>query len=122
MGEDFDDATPDVPRSEGDAVICPMIQMQPEQLYSEFLQLAEAGDEVAARKFLTDHLADFPQETREKLVFAFFEEALEAKAKEAEAVHTAREEGLETLKKLIQEQKAVDNALKIIDLENGLKK
>ena len=90
------------------------------ELYEEFLRLAEAGDENAARAFLTDRYKDFPEEMQEKVMFAFFSEAVTKRAAEIEGVTKIQQEGMEMLTKLIAEKKKLEDQLRIDDLKKTL--
>jgi hypothetical protein len=50
--------------------------MNTSELFTQLEALIQGGDEPKARAFLVDHLAEFPEEAREKIMFAFFTEAL----------------------------------------------
>lgn len=90
------------------------------KLYDEFLRLSEAGDEQAVRTFLTDHITEFPEEVREKIVFAFFEEALAGRAAAADALVARQQEGIDTLEKIIATEKEVANTERIEELKKTL--
>ena len=45
-------------------------------LMKEFSEVVALGDEDAARKFLADNLKKFPQDVQDKIISAFFQEAL----------------------------------------------
>ena len=89
-------------------------------LSEEFLHLADMGDEAAARKFLTDHIMEFPEEVREKIVFAFFEEALAEKATAERAVAAVQQEGIAALRSIIASEKEMGHADTVEELKRKL--
>ncbi len=92
----------------------------PTELYDQFLQIARAGDEEAAKKFLADHLNEFPEETRNEILFAFYEQAVLKQADEVATDVAMKQEGLEALTVLEKAQKDIDNEIRIEELKEGL--
>ncbi len=92
----------------------------PTELYDEYKRIVDAGNEAAAQKFLADHLAEFPEETRNEILFALFEKAVSSKVAEEEADIALKQAGLETIKALEKELKDVDNQIRIEELKEGL--
>ena len=92
----------------------------PIDLYNEFLRISATGDEAAARAFLSEHIAEFPEETRNEILFAFVEEGL---LKTAEAVRenaTLQEQGVGTVTKLQGAKKELENDARIDELKTSL--
>ncbi len=90
------------------------------KLYEEFLRIAESGDEDAAKKFFADHVNEFPEETREEILFAFMEEALLKKADSITGSATVKQGGVETIEALIKAKKDLENDARIDELQNSL--
>ena len=69
-------------------------------LYNEFLTYINKNDEAGARKFLVDNLTKFPQEVQDKLVFAFFEEALTDETKGMQEIAEMQKQGLAAMSQI----------------------
>lgn len=82
-------------------------------LYNEFLVYVEKNDEEGARKFLIDNLQKFPEEVRDKLTFAFFEEALMKKANDINDISEIQEQGLDAIKQIDKAKKILEEKAKI---------
>ncbi len=89
-------------------------------LYNEFLAYVDKGDEVGARKFLTDNFKKFPQEVQDKLTFAFFEEALMDETEGMKELAEMQKEGLEAMSKIGKAKKVLEDQIKIKDLKAKL--
>lgn len=91
-----------------------------EELYTELMNLIEAGDEAVAREFLTAHLTEFPEEVQNKIAFAFFEESVLNQVEEESAIREFQEEGIETMSQLKKLKKGLEDDQKIQDLRKDL--
>jgi len=92
----------------------------PIELYDEFLRISDTGDEAAARGFLSEHLAEFPEETRDAILFASFEEAL---LKHAEAIRgnaALQQEGLDAFSGLQHTKNEIERKARIDELKGNL--
>ncbi len=93
-----------------------MADISPENIYDEFLKVADGGDEQAAKDFLVAHLNSFPENERAEIVAAFFDDAAKSAAADTIAVADFQKQALETvdglgaMKKKLEEK---DNLLKI---------
>ncbi len=91
-------------------------------LYNEFLTYADKGDEAGARKFLVDNLQKFPEDVRDKLTFAFFEEALTNSTEGIEEIAEMQKEGVDALNQIAKAKKVLEDQIKIKDLKAKLSK
>lgn len=90
------------------------------ELYKEFLAYADKGDEAGARKFLVDNLAKFPQEVQDKLIFAFFEEALTDKTRGMQEIVEMQKQGLAAMSQIDKAKKILEDKIKEKDLRDKL--
>jgi len=89
-------------------------------LYNEFLVYADKGDEQGARNFLIENLKKFPEEVQDKLIFAFFEEALIDETKGMKEVAEVQKQGLEAMSQIEKAKKILKDRIKIRDLRSKL--
>jgi hypothetical protein len=75
-----------------------------DQLKQEIMRLIEGGDEQALRAFILEHYGELPEEIQAKVLFAFYTEAVERQAGEAE-VKNLQTQALDALEKLEQMKK-----------------
>jgi hypothetical protein len=87
----------------------------------EFSEVVARGDEKAAREFLVNNLKQFPQDVRDKITFAFFEEALSKKAAGLHAVADFQKEGLKAVNDLEQGKRQLEDKQKLLDLKESIK-
>ncbi len=90
-------------------------------LMKEFSEVVALGDEDAARKFLADNLKKFPQDVQDKIISAFFEEALSKKAADLHAVLDFQKEGIAAISDLEQGKRKLEDKQKLLDLKEGIK-
>ncbi|MEK9181737.1 MAG: hypothetical protein AAB786_01830 [Patescibacteria group bacterium] len=91
-------------------------------LYNEFLVYVNKNDEQGARKFLIDNLQKFPEEVRDKLTFAFFEEALMDETKGIKDIAEMQKQGLNAMSQVDKAKKVLEDQIKIKDLRSDLTK
>jgi hypothetical protein len=84
-------------------------------IYKDFLAVVDKGDEKAARDFLVTNINKFPEEVRDEIIFAFFEEALIKKASEEKMITEFQKQGLEEIKMLEKAKKIVEAKAKMLD-------
>ena len=70
--------------------------MKPE-LKEEFDRIISEKDEAAARKFLQDNYTELPETWREGLAWAYFEEAADYAAREADSLADIQAQSLAAL-------------------------
>ncbi len=91
-----------------------------EELYKKLTELAKAGDEKSARAFLTEHLKEFPAEVQEKIVFAFFQDALDKKVGIDEKISIIQKVGLDSINEIEAAEKVMINEDKISNVRASL--
>lgn len=89
-------------------------------LYSEFLELIEKGDESAARAFLVDHFVEFPEDLRQRIAFSFFAEAVAKETDVIQATTSIKQEGADALATLLQAKKELESMAQIDKLKQSL--
>lgn len=89
-------------------------------LLDSFMQVVDKGDERAAKDFIIDHLNDFPIETQQKIVSAFFFDALEKEATEIERKAALQKEVLAAFDTVEKAEKNITNEQKKAELKKGL--
>lgn len=80
--------------------------MTQEELVAEMEKLAVAGDVKAFEAFALEHFKEMPEGAQGKVLFGFFQEALEKKAGEA-AIAQIQKEGIEALNELDELKRSV---------------
>ena len=91
-------------------------------LYDDLNKLVEAGDEKAVRSFLIEHINDFPEEIKKKIVFEFFDEAVSKEVESGEHKATLQKEGMDTLKDIDKAEKTLEDQRKMADVRSELGK
>lgn len=71
-----------------------------DELYSEFQKIVASGDEATARKFLTDHMTEFPEDIQGKIALAFLEEGLQKRNDDAKRIVKFQNVGISLLRDL----------------------
>ena len=89
-------------------------------LYKTFLGFVESGDEAAARAYLTDHFAEFPEDVQERLTLIFFEDALRSRAAATKEIGRMQQEGLQAVAYRAGEDRNLDDQAHIADLKKQL--
>jgi len=92
----------------------------PTQLYDEVMKLAEAGDEAAVEKFLSDHLAEFPEETRNQLVGIYLKDAIVREGEEVRARADAESAMLNVVDDTKKVRRHIENQKRIGELKQQL--
>jgi hypothetical protein len=68
----------------------------PAHLIDQFFAIIDKGDEEKARKFLLEHLKEFPEESKNAIIAAFVEEAITKQADGSALIAALKNEGLKT--------------------------
>jgi hypothetical protein len=84
-------------------------------LYTEFLKVADRGDEQEAKDFLLANLKRFPQDDQDAIVAAFFDDALKTASGDARAVAEFQKEGLRAAEKLEQLKAELQKKAKLLE-------
>ncbi len=77
-----------------------MPQQDFKKLYEEFRQVVLRGAEDEAKKFLADHLKEFPEKMQGEILLAFFEEGLSKTLEDKKAIADFQRQGLGVMKDL----------------------
>jgi len=97
-----------------------MKPMTPSELYDTFYGFVESGDEGGARSFLTEHLGEFPEETKNQLISAFLTEVISEEAEVLQARTEVQKGVSETLSDIQGAKKEIENQNRIIQLKEQL--
>ena len=89
-------------------------------LLDSFMKVVDKGDERAAKDFIIDHLDDFPAQTQQKIVSAFFFDALEKEANEIERKAALQKEVLSAFADVEKAEKGLNEEMKKSELKAGL--
>lgn len=89
-------------------------------LYNEFLGYVNKNDGEGARRFLIDNLQKFPKETQDKLIFAFFEDALINETRDIKNIAEMQEQGLDAMSQIEKAKKILEDKRKIEKLRSSL--
>ena len=91
------------------------------KLFADLQSTFETGTEEEIRNFLATRVNEFPDDIKEEIVFAFFEEGLD-RALEKESTSAAfQKASLEELSRLGELKRKIDDRIKTIELEGNLK-
>ena len=90
-------------------------------LYAQFADIMNNGTEEGARAFLLEHMNEFPEDLREKVVLALFEEGLHEAAANKAAVEEFQREGIEIAHELEKGKRVLDDRIKVLELEEKMK-
>lgn len=89
-------------------------------LYHSFKNIVNTGTEAQARQFLFDHINEFPEDVKNPITFALFEDAVNESAAEESMVLDIKKEGIEEMTALEQAIRILDDKLKILDLQEKI--
>ena len=90
------------------------------ELLNAFTDVVKHGDEAKAREFLVTHLKEFPQETQDAIIMAFFEEALEKKNEEDGLIADFQKKGIEKLNALGKIKEELEKHAKLAEIKESL--
>ena len=90
-------------------------------LYAQFRDIMDNGTEEGARTFLLEHMNEFPEDLREKVVLALFEDGLKEAAANQSVVEDFKQEGVEIVNELETGKRILDDKLKVMELEEKMK-
>ena len=89
-------------------------------IYEEFRAVLAKGDEQAARQFLTDNFLKFPEDVREEITMAFFEEAVTDKAAKITEIAALQKEGTQAFAELSKEKKVLEDTVAVQNIKKDL--
>ena len=90
-------------------------------LYAQLRDIMDNGTEEGARTFLLEHMNEFPEDLREKVVLALFEDGLKEAAANQSAVEDFKQEGVEIANELATGKRILDDKLKVMELQEKMK-
>lgn len=91
------------------------------ELYQQFREIAERGDEREANRFLAEHIDEFPEKVRESILFAFLEEGLRAATETSTTIRELQRNGIAALDELARLKRQADDKKKLAELEDKIK-
>ena len=91
-----------------------------QNLRHEFAQLLKRGDEEAARRFLLEHLKEFPQDTQDAITIAFLEDALSQSANGNKTMANFRAQGMAILETLGEAKEEAEKQAKLVEIKKGI--
>ena len=90
------------------------------QLYNKLTELVDGGNEQAVRDFLTEHIKEFPLDVQKKIVFEFFQEALDKKVENVELNTQIQKEGIKEIKDIDNAKSKILDSQKLGDIRQSL--
>lgn len=90
-----------------------------DELYGAVARALEQNDEVGLRAILTDRITEFPEDIRERIMFFFFEEALQKTAVE-DSLNAIAEQAIRRMELLRQGERIVQDKIDTKKLESQI--
>lgn len=90
------------------------------EFYKKFFEFADRGDEDGARKFLTANISQLPQEVQDKVVMAFFEEAIAKKDRNDAAIAAFQKQGIQIMHDVGEAKEEAGKKLKMLEIKESL--
>ena len=97
-----------------------MADISSENIYDEFLKVADAGDERSSKDFLITYLKLFPEKEKAEIVAAFFEDAVKDSAADAAVVADFQKKTLETVDGLGAMKKKLEEKDKLLQIKETI--
>jgi len=94
--------------------------MSTTELYNKLMELVDAGDEQAAKDFLIEHIKEFPEDVRNKIIFEFFEDAVDQQIENSTNKAEIQKQGLEALKEIGKAEDSLKDEKKAADVRAKL--
>ena len=92
----------------------------PAGLFQGFTELLQKGDEVGARKFLIEHLKEFPQDIQDTIIGEFVEEAIMKKASDDKAVADFEGSAGEAITVLAKMKREIEKKIKLAEIKKSM--
>ena len=89
-------------------------------LWKEYNDVLSHSDEKEARDFLVEHLDEFPQDVKDAIISAFFEEALTRKAGDLQTIKSFQKDALKEVTSLEQGKKKLADKEKLLEIKKSL--
>ncbi|HVY36020.1 MAG TPA: hypothetical protein VG982_01970 [Candidatus Paceibacterota bacterium] len=90
------------------------------ELYNQFKAFVDAGDEKGARAFLAEHINEFPEDIRDNIAFAFFEEAVQNDTEGIVENAQIQQEGAHLLEELDKVEAMLEDAKKATEIKDTM--
>jgi len=90
------------------------------ELREALMKVMRNGNEAKAREFIITHLKEFPQDTQDVIIMAFFEEGLEKQNADDKAIADFRKEGIKTVNALGKIKEELEKHLKLAEIKESL--
>lgn len=90
------------------------------QLYREFRELAEKGNDKEAEKFLADHIDELPEEVKQEILLTFFQEGLRELAVRETALKDMKEEMFSSVEEMGKAKRVLEDKKKAIELQEKM--
>jgi hypothetical protein len=97
-----------------------MDDVMSDKLYEEFMKIVQSGDEVKAREFLVANLKQFPQETQDKIVMAFFQEAVSKSKEDADLISNFQKQGLQMVDEIEKSKAKLQDRAKMLEVKKKI--
>lgn len=92
----------------------------PNNLYTEFFEVADRGDEQEAKDFLLRNLKRFPQDVQDAIITAFFEDALKKSADDSRVVAEFQKDGLQAAGDLERLKDELRKKAKLLEIKESI--
>lgn len=89
-------------------------------LYKTLTELIEAGDEQVVRDYILDHLKEFPEDVQKKIIFEFFDDAVDKSIEANTQKSQLQKEGLSAIAEIEKVEKTVKDNQKMSNLRSSL--
>jgi hypothetical protein len=91
-----------------------------QSLRDEFMKVVETGNEQDAKDFIIDHLKEFPEAAQQKIISAFFFDALEKESDTIEKRAAIQKEALSAFADIEKAESKLGDEKKKMELKEGL--
>jgi hypothetical protein len=89
-------------------------------LYNKFLVFVDQNDEEGARNFLIENLDKFPEEVKNSLIFAFFEESLSKEGQDIKNLTKFQEQAIDAISQVDKAKKILEDKIKVLNIKDQL--
>lgn len=90
------------------------------EIIQQLQNLIAIGDDAGARQYAIEHIKEFPEKIRNKIIFMFFQEALEKDTEIKEVQAEALGQASLALKDLEKDKKNIEEKQRIIELHQKI--
>jgi hypothetical protein len=89
------------------------------ELYKQLDALIAEGDEVKTRRFVLEHLKEFPEKDREQIMGELVQEAFD-ELSGASSIHELQKQGLAIAESIENAQEKLEDKKKMLDIKESL--